>query len=282
MSQEQGQQQAVQSPVNAPTPETPAPAPTPESNPELTARFTQLSKKEQALFRDREAFKKERADLQEKMKGIEGVNTKIQEFEKLKSQNAIEAIKYLGFSETDIFNALAGAPDPTPEQKTQALVQAELKKYQDQQAETQQKIQAEADTKTITKFKEKILSTIETAGEQYQFLNFYGPSAREQVFELIEADFKETGKVMPLQEALDTVEEYYENTARDMMTKVKKLTPGQAAVAEAEAKKPDAPLKPEVSPRPFKPKDQGAFRENHEAKKARLVALLRQTGLKKG
>lgn len=266
----------LQSSTNEPQTGTATTAAAP-ANPELTARFTQLSKKEAALVKERQAFKREQEALQSERKKIEEVNKRVQEFENLKKANALDAIKYLGFTDTDIFNALASVPEPTAEDKMKKVVQDELSAYQKMQQEKASQAQAEQDKKIIGNFKTNIMQTITKDPSKYEFCNYHGEAAKEQVFELIETHFKESGEVIPLNEALDIVEEFYESTAKEMSEKVSKLK-----VKPTETSAATEQLTPQVSPKPSLTRQPtSAAGETREQKRARLIAQIKQTGLKR-
>ncbi len=284
MSQDQGQQ-APQSGSNVPESSTQNNVQTPVDssqnsvqNPELTARFTQLSKKEAAIVKERQAFKKQQEEFQTKYKQVEEVNKKVQEFENLKKSNALEAIKYLGFTDTDIFNALASVPEPTPEDKMKKVVQEELTAYQKMQADKAASVQAEQDKKVIGDYKANIMNTITTDAAKYEFCNFHGEAAKEQVYELIETEFKNSGEIIPMKEALDIVEQFYEESAQEM-TKLSKLR--MKATPETPETKT---LTPQVSPRPTNSvhkQPNAPSTESREAKRARLIGLIKQGGFKR-
>jgi hypothetical protein len=257
--------------VPSAAPETAAP-----QNPELTARFTQLAKKEAAIVKEREAIKRQQSEMNTKLKQVEEINQKIQQFENLKQTNKIEALKMLGFTETDIFNALAESPQETPESKMEKIAEAKLQEYQKKQQEQAAKVQSANDAKVIDNFKQSIGKKMATDPQKYEFLNFHGPAAQEQVFELIETHFKNEGELMPLQEALDAVEEFYEQSAREMGEKVSKLKAKAPAQPVAEI-----PLTPQVKPANYRSQPGAPSAESREAKKQRLIAMIKSQGLKR-
>lgn len=269
------------SPLVAPVPTAPtteaaptqAAAPTPQAP---DPRIEQLKKKEAALVKERESMKRERANFQTKMQQMESINKQIQEFEALKKTNSLDALKKLGFNETDLFNALAGAPEPTPEQKMEKIADSRLEAYKKQEAERMAGLQMEQDKKTINNYKQSIAAAAAKDTTKYEFINFYGQAAAEQVFELIETHFKNEGELIPLSEALESVEEFYEQTAKEMSEKVNKLKPKQA-------KEDAAPPAPQVNPvKPaFRSPPGAPTAESREAKKQRLIALIKQNGLKR-
>lgn len=232
---------ALVAPVaNVPAPSTQEnpvnPATTTTTPPESdSTRFAHLAKKEAEIVKDRLAFKKEQEALAlEKIGWNEGIN-RIQEFEKLKQTDKIAAIKALGFDDTDIFNYFAAAKEQAEDPIVQAtrIAKEEAQAVRDEIKAAQDKATQEQNERIISRAKGDITETIKTEAEKFEYCNFYGALAEEQVFELIKTAAMNDSPIS-IQEAIESVEDFYEKQAEGMRG-LKKMTPKEAASAAKEA-----------------------------------------------
>ena len=206
----------------------------PEAPSELdSTRFARLAKQEAELVKQ----KREIAAEKEKLKPIW---EKIQSFEEKKKTNPIEAIKELGFSETDIFNFMAAQEhkDLTPEEKVAAAAKAAseqaIKEFKDEQKSAQEKIEQERNDKLIAKFKSEMTKAVESNKEKYEYCAYFGAEAQELAYEYVKqvvADSNGTD-IPTAEEAMQAVEEHYEEQDKAMSV-LKKRKPVEAPAAEA-------------------------------------------------
>jgi hypothetical protein len=204
---------------------------TKESPKELdSARFARLAKHEAKLQAERQAFKDERTKFDGEKEQLRSVQSQIQEFERLKKEDPIKAIKFLGFTDTDVVNFMS-QEEKTPEQKAQEYVDAKLKERDEkektereaankQQTEAQKQVEAQA----IQEFKGSIGTVVESDKDKYEYCSFHGAAANELIFETVleclKEDMKTNPKATPIsaQEAADMVEKYYEDQDKAMST----------------------------------------------------------------
>ena len=237
---------AVETPTPQPTQES-APQAAPETAPQASAQpemqskaFSHLAKKEAELRRRQDELKAEREKVTPILK-------KYEEFESLKKNDPIAAMKMLGFSETDIFNYMAqNAPEElTPEQKAAAAAEsaaeAKIKAFEDAQSKKELERQKVADQQVIQAYRGEVSKLLKSKAEDFEYCNFQGAAAEELIYETVLAIAKESnGQDVPTPlEAARMVEEYYEEQDK-AMSKLKKRQPANPAL-------PPEPVKPERS-----------------------------------
>jgi len=243
-----GEKTAVTPSLIAPIPEGAPVTPPKPTDPVEPAKLasdipTALVKKEARLERERLEVKKEREKLAEQQKWFEEKQKMYQQFEQTKAKDPVEALKLVGFSETEIFNVLSGAQpkELTPEERATQAAQAEIKKFQEQQAAEAKKLQEQKDAQALSNFKTRITKTIDSDPEKYELCKFNGKAAEDLIYEtvinVLEQDLKadpENAKPISLTEAADMVEAYY----LDILSDAKKLKKLQDKVEAAPAPEP--------------------------------------------
>lgn len=226
--------------------------PSGESQAELKSTpFQQFAKKEAEIQRRREEFKKEREEFEKERTRVNGMAKTYDEFLAKRKENPMDAMKMLGFSETEVFNYLAASEKPqlTPEeqmiQTAEKAADAKLKAYEEAQLKKEQEVQAKADQETIQDYKRQIGSLIAASPELYEYCHYYGPEAESLVYTLTKQSIMDSKgqDVLSTQEAVQMAEEYFETRDKEMNTLKKRKSWGANQVDAI-----DAPLKAEVSP----------------------------------
>lgn len=219
--------------------ETPEPAPPAQPD---AARFASIARKEAEVVRRQEQYKKDLEAFNADKEKVRGILTKAETFEELRKTDPVAALKHLGYSDTDIFNMLANQDppkEPTPEDKTAKLVQDEIQKFKDDEAKKAKDERDKNDKATIDEYKGSISKFLETNKDKLEYCAFFGEQASDLAYEIILAGLKESKgeELIPVNEAFDMAESFYEEQDKNMTTKLKKR---QAAEAPA----PDAPVDP--------------------------------------
>lgn len=265
---------------------------TQEAQPAPSDRFAQLSAKEIKLQKEREQVKAELAAINADKTKLAEYKKTIDEFEELKKTDKIAALKKIGFTEEDIFNFMAGKEDPkppTPEEIAAKAAEEATQKLRDEMKAESEKLAKERDERNIKAFKDGIGETITKEADKYEYLNHYGPIAQEIVYETILGYMKEDPELTPLdamKEALEAVENYYEEEFTSMMNlkKIQAKIKPQAPVAETKVEparktvvqsKPEAPKPP---PRPSPTPQATPIKETPQQKRERLENALRNMG----
>ena len=187
--------------------------------------FSHLAKKEADLVRRRQEFKKEQDAILNERKWVDEQRAKISKFEELKANNPVEALKYIGFSEADIFNYLAAQqkPEQTPEEKAveaaKLAAQEQIKAFEEAQKKKEADALKAQDQVLIEGFKSDLGKLIASDKEKYEYCNFYGKEAEDIAYETtveVVRDSKGTDIITP-QEAIELVESYFEEKDKEMM-----------------------------------------------------------------
>lgn len=228
--------------ISEPVNNTPQPN-TSDAFAQIAKKESERVRKEQQLKIDREAFQKEKAEAQ-------AIIQKENEFQSLKQKDVVQALKLKGFSEQDIFNYLADQQpkELTPEEKAakaaSEAADAKIKAWEDQQKKEKEEARAKADSSLITGFKGTIAKTIEAEKDKYEYCAHYGEMANDLVYETVLAIIKDAkGEGIPeprelRKQAIDLVEEYYEEQDKAMST-IKKRNPNPAPAKEEPTKAPE-------------------------------------------
>ena len=223
----------------------PVVAPVPE--PSEASRFAQLAKKEARVVALHEEAKAQKAAIEAEKAKLALEKSKIESFESLKKDNPVEALKSLGFTETDIFNFLSASEkkELTPEEQAKKVAEEVLDNYKKEQATAQATAQAERDKQVLGKFRSDISAHVEANKEDYKFCKFKGPEADEIIFNTVIAAMELEPNKPPLtiKEATDVVEQFYRDQDEAMAVLRRPKEGAPTPVVEA-------PPKAEVSPRP--------------------------------
>jgi hypothetical protein len=178
---------------------------------------TDFARKLSLLTRKEREILKMKREFSEKQKQYE-------EFENLVKMAKEKPLEYLSkgnLSYDDITNYILTQPDPKPEDKYAALEAQinqikkgfETEKEQAERAEAQRVEQA---------FKDKIVSTVNSNPDEFEFVKLHGKMALDLTYQTIEDVYKKTGQLIPINDALKDVEQYLENETKTMLQSSKK------------------------------------------------------------
>lgn len=195
-----------------------------------SARFAALARKEAEFVKRQQAFKTDLDKFGAERTQVQDILKKRDQFEETRKQNPIEALKLIGFSETEIMNFLAAQekPELTPEEQAKEIAtktaQEILAADKKAQLEAQEKAQIAQDESTITEFKKGMGSLVGADPEKYEYCSYYGENALEIAYSFIEQAFKDSnGEDCPTaQEAIEATEQFYEEKDKEMTAKIKK------------------------------------------------------------
>lgn len=243
-------------------------------------RFAKLARKESQLVKEREEFKKEKEWVSERKQRWD-------KFEQTKSQDPVEALKMVGFTDTEIFNALSGSvpKEITPEERAAQIAKEQIEAYK-KEVETQKVTEQQAaDKRTLTNFKNRITNTLSKDPDKYEISLYNGKAAEDLIYETMLVDaqnLKEGEQLMSLEEAAEEVEEYYKSYFEGARS-LKKLTPQQVEEIKEEIKQ-QAPIQKSktltnaAAPTVAATVNTGK-RESREEKRERLINQVRMNGL---
>lgn len=198
----------------APKTETPPVVATPEA-PKKEDLYSQraqiLLNKEKKAYRAKEEAKALRAAIDNDRAELSKREARMQEFEKIKADNPMKALEFLGLSYNDLTQYFLNNGNPTPEIQVQGVRKEieDLRKAQEERDRLQveqAKAQAERDSaEVIQAFQGEINSFVTERSDEYEFINVYG--LQNRVYNKIQEFFNETQKVLSIKEGADLVEE---------------------------------------------------------------------------
>ncbi len=255
-----------------------------------------MARKEAKFVRERNEWNKKReteqAEIEDLKKKLKDPYDKIQAFEAKRKENPIEALKEIGFSETEIFNFLSSQEkkEPTTDEIARTAAQEELAKFKEEQAKLTSDAQKSRDETVISKFKSSIKESISAGKDKYEYLAFNGPLAEELVYDTVNEILKDTGELIDLKEALELVENYYEEQDKAMAQikkrQVSSQSPGQAPSDVKKEPERTRTITPPPQPNPpaktltnkLSPSSSSMVKrqETSEQKKARLIDALKR------
>ncbi len=210
--------------TEAPKTDTPTGAPTPLASTPIAA----LARKEAALLREKQEFKRQQQELESKMVSARKIQETYENFQKTKAQDPLAALKELGFSEADIFNYMAEQKEPTPEEKmakaASDAAEAKIKAFEEAQVKKASLEQQERDKQLIASYKGDLAKAYQSDPAKFEYCNYYGPAAEALMYETaMEVVRQSNGQdVLSPQEAAELVESYYEEQDKLMIGKIKK------------------------------------------------------------
>lgn len=226
----------------------------------VSSRIAKIAKKESEYREKQETHKKQLEEFHKQKSEFDPFYERYKKFEELKTKDPVEAIRLLGLTNTDFINfAVAEEDKSTPEERAQKAAQTEIEKFKKEQSEKESAASKQRNDETITQFKKNIGIAIKTDAEKFEFCNFYGESAEDFIFEIVNEAFQADVKSDPdnpdLQPmtataAAELAENYYEEHYKSMSA-LKKATPKQILeeIREEQANpKKEEPLRAEVKP----------------------------------
>lgn len=176
-------------------------------------RFAALSRKEKAILQLAKKTKQQERALQEKYAPYE----KYQKIEQLRLEGKhLEAAELAGFKYTDLTDAYLQREAPTPEQVAMRAAEdlvnrriAESEKQRQEQATAAQEQQMKVARQRI------ISQAKDLAGTSADFPFVKSTEEYDTVFEYVKQEYDETGQVLPIEQALKNVNDYFkEETAK--------------------------------------------------------------------
>ncbi len=224
---------AIPVPTEAtPTEETPK-APARElASPQLSI----LAKREKALQKQREEIQKSKLEVDSKYE-------EINKFKSIKEQaktNPLKFIEEAGLTYEELTNFILNGNKPTAEMETSSI-KSEMQKLRDEIAQREQERENSAKAmdekraqEAISNFKENITGFLTGKPDDFELCNNY-PESVDLIYDVIEAHFEQTEKVMSMEEAAKLVEDHFESEAMKVTSFKKiqsKLAPKPAPTEE--------------------------------------------------
>ena len=195
-----------------------------------------LAKREKALQKQREEIQKSKLDIDSKYE-------EINKFKSLKEQAKNNPLKFLeeaGLTYEELTNFILNGNKPTAEMETSSI-KSEMQKLRDEIAQREQERENSAKAmdekraqEAISNFKENITGFLTGKPDDFELCNNY-PESVDLIYDVIEAHFAQTEKVMSMEEAAKLVEDHFESEAMKVTSFKKiqsKLAPKPAPTEE--------------------------------------------------
>lgn len=213
-----------------------------------SSRLAIFAKKEAQIQKEREELKREREALLKEKAEADMYRTKGREFDELAKKDKIAALKLIGWSESDIVNAMAAVEEgeKDPGEIARKAAQEESQKLRDELKQKEDELNQRRSQETLSKLKSNIETSIKKAVDKFEYCSFEGAEAIEQAYEnfrQIVIDSK--GQDVPtIEEVLEDLEAYYEAKDKAMSSlKKRQPKPAEAPATAAPSPAPAAPAK---------------------------------------
>lgn len=216
-------------------------APTPKEEVKPDPRFIALSKKEKEILRKQKEMEEREKLLSEKYKPYE-------ELQELSKTNKLKALEKLGMSYDELTNLYLGQNPMTPEQiaefKANQIVEEKFKEFTTRQQEQQAEQQKHSYTQALAQITQEA-EAIASKDDAYPLVK--NTKSFDTITSLVEQTYHETGRIMPVEEAMQEVESFLE----EKMLEIAKLDKIRSKLLATEEQKPQSPT--EKSETPQKP-----------------------------
>lgn len=223
MSKESALKLAGGSPIVVPTTTAPAAAPVATPVVEATAgatppaetkddRLSIIIKKEAKLFQEQEKIKKEREDWAKKQIEYDTVINRAKKFDEIAGKDKIAALKSLGWSDTDIVNAMNQEPTAANAvEEARRIAKEEADKIRAELSDKDKKSLAESNARLVTNFKKDLSDTLKKEADKFKFAAYEGKEAEIQAMKIIEENLRLTKgeELISIQEALEMTNDIY-------------------------------------------------------------------------
>jgi hypothetical protein len=186
-------------------------------------RFAQIARREKALFKKQQEFKAQQAAVDQKIQ-------QYQQFEALRQQvasNPLKAMEVLGISYQQLTDFILNGQKPTAELEVQQVrreVEAmkQQREMERKQAEQLRKQRADSQFQSDSKeFDEDIAKFMSDNTDKYELVTMH--AAQPIIRATIEQHYKNTKKIMDIEEATKLVEDYLEEQVKNTVEKSKKF-----------------------------------------------------------
>lgn len=185
----------------------------------MSRRFAVLSRREREIQQRQRDIETREAEVQRRLAEVQAPRVEA------KPRNAIEALKQLGYSYTDLTQEVLGLKEEAPvdpmQQRLDELSERlkkvdELEKAQNAKWE---KLEQDRIATAKSNIEHSIVSMASSNDDKYELINLMGSEAHELVYSVMERYYQEHSTpthqaLLTPEEACDIVEQYYEDRAK--------------------------------------------------------------------
>ncbi len=184
-----------------------------------SSRFAALSRKERENLRISRELKAERQRIEQERVQY----APLSEAQKLASEGkGLEAIKKLGFDydklTQEALNQLSPTPEHIAQQTAEQVATKQLDAYKQEQAKLATEAQNKAYQDALRDLKRDAKRIVQSEPEKFAVVN--STNSADTAVEVMEEIFRLTGELIPLEEAISGVNEYYEEGILDVVSKL--------------------------------------------------------------
>lgn len=180
--------------------------------------FAALSRKEKAVREREAALQKKEEELEARLSDMEAKLNGYSEFDSRLKDKPLQALQEKGLSLQDLVDLQLNDEQPTPEMQIKALNEkiasieekhaSELDKFRTEQLEREKSEEQALYDETIQDFKASIEEFVNEKSEDYPLIKAMGHT--QLVYDVIEQQHSDTGRILSLEEASKSVETYLE------------------------------------------------------------------------
>lgn len=232
-----------------------APAATPQAAAPTTSdpRMSALLKKEVALVNERQAFGRQKAEHEARLKQADTILNKGKLFEDTLSRDPVEALKLIGFSDTQIFNIMAESQKEKPTKTAEEIAKEEtlkvLKERDEADAKRRSEQEMSANDRAVNSSIQEIVTRAENQ-EKFAHCAYHGEDAHEIIKDTLYGFAKQEAERNPgivfdkqtsealLLEATEAIERWYREGYKKMRSKFDPENPAPAAPEVVAAPEP--------------------------------------------
>lgn len=216
---------------DAPKPDGEVPAGQDAKDPNLGRAFAALARKDQALRNREDQVKKEAETVKSVREALETARSK-------KDPTALLELAGITPGElTDLLIALGKEPS-----ESERLAALEAARTNDAKERETAALQAESELLEQTKagYKAKTAEIAKAAGDKFELTLAKGDEGIDLAFEIVDAHYGKTGKVLPIEEALAMAEGHYDADAKKYLNTKKYGANRPAASSESNGARADS------------------------------------------
>lgn len=241
----------------------------------FSPKFAALSRKEKEL-RDKER------QFEEQRRSLESERSKYESMSKLKESDPLKWLEEQGLNFESVAERYLNNGNPTAEHKEKQLIDkiAELEeRLESRFSEADKKREEEAkanEERAVANFKEELAQFVDQNASDYELIKSF--NANDLIYEVIEATYGKTQKVMSYKEASDIVESHLEGKAKELL-KINKLRGGEPTKPSEEVhlKREPSSFSATLSNRHSSEVPSQSLDNSEEARRARALAILNRS-----
>lgn len=205
----------------------------PKVDDKLASKFAALTRKERALREQQNQLKKQQAEIEQLRKQFDERGSSEKSLaDRLKSE-PLKVLSEAGLTFEDLSQIVLNEGNPTPEmliKRTRDEIESKYTKELEELKRSMIEKEKAAEEAKVDAVKQQYMAELTeyvNSNEKYELIR--ANDSVQLVYDVVEAFYQESGKVLSLQEAADQVESYLEDEAKKIfeLKKFKQTSPKQ-------------------------------------------------------